>query len=109
MFENEPVLARDLARRASQELLAETRDHGMPFHGEFIYSWRPLETLQILLDLGLHDEALSLSKSMIEARPVDLDLLHMNARILEQSGLWSQALEMQRMVVALDPIQSYLA
>jgi len=103
IMENEPALARDIARRASQNLIVETREYGMPFQGEFVYSWRPQETLKILLDLGLKEEAFSLSKEIIETRPADLDLLSLHAHILELLGKPEQALEVQKIIVALDP------
>ncbi|MBE0697655.1 MAG: tetratricopeptide repeat protein, partial [Anaerolineaceae bacterium] len=103
MSASEPALARDLARRASQEILAEIGQCGLPFSGEFIYSWRPQETLNILLDLGLDEEALSLAQAMLETRPVDLELLHLNAHILQRLGKPAEALTIQQTVVALEP------
>lgn len=101
--DSEPALARDIARRAAQELLEQTRSHSLPFRGEFLATWRPQETLNTLLSLGLKEEALSLSKALVKIRPVDQHLLNLYGRILEKAGHPGEALKAQQIAVALDP------
>ena len=76
---------------------------GLPFEGEFILSWRPVDAIQILLNLGLIDDALQLTKAMISARPADLELMHQAASILTQLGQTDPALGYEYSAVVLDP------
>lgn len=103
LFDEQPALARDLARQASQALIEQMKQHGIPFRGEHVYSWRPQDAIELLLDLGLADEALVFARAMLNSRPTDVALLHQTAQILERLGQIKQALTCEYASVMLDP------
>lgn len=103
MFEREPGLARDLARQGAAGLLEHIGKQGLPFRGEFVYHWRPEDAVQILLELDLPDEALSLAQAFQEIRPNDITLLRLTSKIYERLGRLDLAIRAARDLVALDP------
>ena len=90
MFYSEPAVACDLARQGSVMLLAEIQKNGIPFRGDFVYTWKPEDVLQILLGMDLNHEALSLALALIEVRPVDLQLLLMTSKIMSALAAWTK-------------------
>lgn len=103
MFGREPAVARDLARQGAAGLLEDIRSMGVPFCGDFVYSWRPQDVLHILLQLDLHEEAFDLVNALLEVRPVDNQLLHIAAKISHGLGKIDAAIQYATNAAALDP------
>lgn len=103
MVEREPAVARDLARQGAAGLVETIRTHGMPFNGDFVYTWRPQDALRILLQLDLREEALSLALSLLDVRPVDANLLYETANIYTGLGRLDAAILCATSAVALEP------
>jgi tetratricopeptide (TPR) repeat protein len=103
MFQNEPAVARDLARQSAANLIAEIQRLGLPFSGDFVYTWRPEDALEILLEMDLVEEAARLAQELLEVRPTDPELLHLASRIYERLGDLEQAIHYGRGVAALSP------
>ncbi|RPJ44439.1 MAG: hypothetical protein EHM21_10240, partial [Chloroflexi bacterium] len=103
LFDSEPAVSQDLAREGAAGLLEEVRQRGIPFSGDFVYSWKPEDALQILIELDLPDEALELTYALLEVRPVDLSLLSLVGLIHERQEKLDEAILDLRSIVALDP------
>jgi tetratricopeptide (TPR) repeat protein len=103
MNDRDPAVARDLARQCAADLLNHVINRGVPFNDEFIYSWHPRDAIQILLKLGIYDEALQLTLALLEVRPVDIALIGMAAKIHEQMGQIAPAIEYAAICATLDP------
>ena len=102
MFEREPAVARDLARQGAAGLLQSMRQQGVPFIGDYVYTWRPEDALGILLDLDLPEDALAIAQTMLDVRPVDIHLLHLTSQIMVRLGRPEEAMRYARMIVVLD-------
>jgi tetratricopeptide (TPR) repeat protein len=103
MFQSDPEVARDLARQSVAGLVAEIQQHGLPFSGDFVYTWRPEDALEILLKLDLPEESARLAQALLETRPTDTTLLHLASRIYERLGETAQAIHYARGMAALCP------
>ncbi len=103
LFEQEPALARDLARQGCVGILAQITQGDLPFAGAFVYDWRPDDLLTILLNLGLLEEARQMADALLALRPNDASLLHLSSRIHEQLGLSRLAIRSARSLAALQP------
>lgn len=103
LYQDQPAVARDLARQGVMNLVSEIRKHGAPFSAEFILSWQPKEIISVLLDLGLREEALDLANTILEMRPSDVHLLDQIGSIQENLGKIDQAVKTAQIVVALEP------
>lgn len=103
IVDREPAVAYDLARQSAENLKSAISAGGMPVEGEFVYAWRPQDALQILMDLGLLNEALRLAQGFLSLRPTDLNLLLMTAKICEALGNLDDALFYTANAVSLDP------
>jgi len=103
LFKSDPPVARDLAHQGVQTLLADVRQRGIPFNGAYVFMWQPGESIKILCDLGLLDEALRLAEAFIALRPTDVRLLDQAGAIMEQLGHIDQAVCAAQNVAALAP------
>lgn len=103
MAEQEPAISRDLARQAVARLIEEIDQNGMPFTGDFVYTWRPEDAVKVLISLKLIDEARSLTHALLKIRPADIQLLHTLSDIEEQEGKIDQAILVLRNIVSLEP------
>ncbi len=103
LFEREPAVARDLARQGATNLLTGIQQQGLPFRGDFITNWQPKDTLQILIDMELPEEALNLTLAALEVRPNDTQLLQTASQIYQQSGKLDKALQFASNLTALEP------
>jgi tetratricopeptide (TPR) repeat protein len=103
MFDREPAVARDLARQGAAGLLDHLRERGLPFHGDVVYTWRPADALQPLLQMDLPDEALALTLALVELRPVDAQLFHLAANIYDAMDRLPVAIQFARGAAALEP------
>ena len=103
MADREPAVACDLARQGAAGLVEVLRSQGLPFNGDYVYSWRPMDALHILRLLALDEEALELADGLLHARPVDTQLLHAAAEICAGLGRLDAALGYESSAAALDP------
>jgi len=66
-------------------------------------SWNPVEVLQVLVDLGLYQEALQVGLLILKERSSDISLIHQVSLVLKELGDSTQAKTYAHMAVALDP------
>ena len=102
--QGEVLLARNLASQGVKRLVERVNQIGLPFWGDFIYDWQPEYFLQILTDLDLADEALSLVNALLTARPTDSQLIDKASQLYEKAGQDEKALEMAQADVTLEPL-----
>lgn len=103
IFDNQPALARDLARKGCASLVTNFRGQGAPFFGDFVFVWQPADSLNILIEMDLLDEALDLAQVLLEMRPADVYILHLQGEICERLGKMDQAIIAAQHVAILDP------
>jgi tetratricopeptide (TPR) repeat protein len=103
MVQNEPAVARDLAHQCAAGLLETVTSSGLPFIGDFVYTWCPEDALKILLELDLLEDAARLARALLVVRPADVSLLQHASRIQERMGNLDQAIHYARGVAALHP------
>jgi tetratricopeptide (TPR) repeat protein len=103
MVEREPAIAHDLARQGAAGLIEAIKRFGIPFQGDFVYSWHPQDAVKILLELDLPQEALNLSLALLHVRPTDPSLLHLSSKIYERLGRLDEAVNIALQLTALEP------
>jgi len=104
--QGELALARELAGQAVARLVEKVNSLGLPFWGEFVYEWDPIVVLKSLMGLGLSDEALSLARVLIMARPADTRLMNETGLICEQMRDLPAAREYAQATAGLEPAVS---
>ncbi len=91
-----------VAREAVQRWMdqaARQPDVDLP---NFAFEWQPRPTIQILLDLGLIQEALQVIEWMLTVQPADQELLELACMVSEQQGQIDKALNFCEVLTTLD-------
>lgn len=103
LLDSDPVLARESAHRACSSLIAQFQELGTPYFGDFVFAWHPEDIVNILLEMTLPEDALTMVNTVLEMRPTDCAMIHIQGKIYEQTGRLDQAIQAAQHVAALDP------
>ncbi len=98
--------AQETAREAVQYWLTQVKRDPSILSGKYVLDFPVAPILQVLVDLGLLKEAISVGKAYLNARPGDSALMLQVAEICHRVGNYSEASDLVIQAILLNPSET---